>query len=236
MTATDVTHVLKTLADKHDATSLARFFKSGPGEYGEGDVLIGVRMPAIRSVCKTFASLPLAEVSKLLESPIHEERMAGLIIMANRAKKAQGEELRDYYDFYLDHLKRGHINNWDLVDVTCKDVVGRYLIDKDRAPLYALAASASLWERRVAIVSTAAFIGRGESTDALALSKMLLADTHDLIHKATGWMLREVGKRCGENILTSWLDKHATRMPRTMLRYAIERLPESLRRHYRGLR
>lgn len=236
MTAANVARALRRHASNQYAVALSRFFKTGPGQYGEGDVFIGVKVPAIRSVCKTFDNLPIIEVSKLVESPIHEERMAGLIIIANRAKKAQGEELSKYYCFYLDHLHRGHINNWDLVDVTCRDVVGRYLVDKDRGPLYVLATSRSLWERRVAIVSTSAFIGLGESADTLALSKMLLTDTHNLIHKATGWMLREVGKRCGVSILTAWLDQHATHMPRTMLRYAIEQLPEDVRRHYLGLR
>lgn len=232
MNAHDVQRTLKLQADSDYAAALSRFFKTDPGEYGEGDVFIGVRMPAIRSICKTFAKLPLSEVSKVVESPIHEERMAGLIILANRAKKTQGEKLGQYFDFYLDHLHRGHINNWDLVDATCKVVVGRYLVDKDRSILYALARSDSLWERRVAIVSSSAFIGLGESTDTLALSKQLLSDRHDLIHKATGWMLREVGKHCGENTLKTWLDQHATHMPRTMLRYAIERLPKDVRTHY----
>lgn len=235
-TATDVEQALLTVASDHDASNLAWFFKTGPGEYGEGDVFIGVRVPAIRSICKTFASLPLIEISKLVTSPIHEIRMAGLLILANRAKKATKDELREYYEFYLDHLQRGFINNWDLVDVTCKDVVGHFLIDKDRTPLYNLATSTSLWERRVSIVSTFAFLAQGDATDTLALAEILINDTHDLIHKASGWLLREAGKSCGEPLLTDWLDTHATQMPRTMLRYAIERLPEPLRLHYLHLK
>jgi len=234
--ATDVEEALMAVTSDHDAANLAWFFKTGPGEYGEGDVFIGVRVPAIRSICKTFATLPLTEISKLVTSPVHEMRMTGLIILASRAKKATGDELGQYYDFYLDHLHRGFINNWDLVDVTCKDVVGRYLVDKDRTPLYTLAKSPILWERRVAVVSTFAFIAIGQPADTLAIAEILLRDTHDLIHKASGWLVREVGKKCGESILTDWLDQHATEMPRTMLRYAIERLPEPTRIHYLHLR
>lgn len=230
--ASDVEKALMAEASDHDAANLAWFFKTGVGEYGEGDIFIGVRVPTIRKICKTFATLSLAEASKLVTSPVHEIRMAGLIIIANRAKKAEGNELREYYNFYLDHLHRGFINNWDLVDVTCRDVVGHYLIDKDRAPLYVLAESSLLWERRVAIVSTSAFINRGQAVDTLALAELLLQDNHDLIHKATGWMLREVGKRCNQTLLTDWLDEHVLQMPRTMLRYAIEQLPEPTRLRY----
>lgn len=236
MKAENVRSALTAKASDHDASSLAWFFKTGLGQYGEGDVFIGVRMPAIRVICASFASLALAEVSKLLESPIHEERMAGLIIVANRAKKACGEELRTYFAWYLDQLHRGRINNWDLVDVTCAHVVGRYLLNNDRTVLYKLIKSASLWERRVALVSTFAFIRRGESDDAFAIAELVLDDTHDFIHKAAGWVLREVGKQCGEELLTNWLDMHTTKMPRTMLRYAIERLPEPIRQHYLHLK
>lgn len=230
--AHDVEQALLDVSSDQDAANLAWFFKTGPGEYGEGDIFIGVRVPAIRSICKTFASLSLTEISKLVTSPIHEMRMAGLIILANRAKKAKSDELFGYYDFYLGHLHRGFINNWDLIDVTCKDVVGRYLVDKDRKPLYDLAKSPMLWERRVAIVSTFAFLKLHQPTDTLALAEILLGDTHDLIHKATGWLLREAGKSCGETVLTDWLNDHVLLMPRTMLRYSIERLPEALRLHY----
>jgi len=234
--ATDVEQALMAVASDHDAANLGWFFKTGPGEYGEGDIFIGVRIPAIRSICKTYASLPLNEISKLVASPIHELRMTGLIILANRAKKATSNELREYYEFYLDHLHRGFINNWDLVDATCKDVIGRYLIDKDRTPLYNLAKSPILWERRVAIVSTFAFLALGQPTDTLAIAELLMNDAHDLIHKSSGWLVREAGKKCGEPVLTDWLDKHATQMPRTMLRYAIERLPEPTRRYYLHLK
>lgn len=232
MLASDVEKALMAEASDHDATNLAWFFKTGVGEYGEGDIFIGVRVRNIRKISKTFAALSLIEASKLVTSPIHEIRMTGLIIIANRAKKASGDELNEYYNFYLDHLHRGYINNWDLVDVTCRDIVGRYLIDKDRTPLYKLAKSKLLWERRVAIVSTSAFINRGQSTDTLALAELLLHDNHDLIHKATGWMLREVGKRCSQALLTDWLDEHVLQMPRTMLRYAIEQLPDPTRLQY----
>lgn len=158
--------------------------------------------------------------------------MAGLIIVVNQASKASDLALRDYYEWYLEHLHLGRINNWDLVDITSAHIVGRYLIDKNRAPLYRLAKSSYLWERRAALIATFAFIQRGESDDALTLVELLLSDTHDLIRKASGWVLREVGKVCGQTILTNWLDEHASRMPRVMLRYAIERLPEPLRQHY----
>lgn len=185
---------------------------------------------------KAYLAMPLEQVSELLASPVHEDRMAGLIIVAQRAQKASGLELRSYYDWYLDQLHLGHINNWDLVDVTCTHIVGRYLVRNNRAPLYTLIASPSLWERRVALISTFSFIENEESADALALAEKVLGDTHDLIHKAAGWVLREVGKKCGTNILTEWLDKNATKMPRTMLRYVIEQLPEPTRQHYLRLK
>lgn len=228
MTATDVKNSLQQYASDADAVNLQWFFKTGPGEYGEGDQFIGVRVPAIRAVCREFRFLPLTEVRKLVESPVHEHRMAGLIILTLQSKKGNQKAA---YELYIDELAKGHINNWDLVDVTCRDIVGKYL-DGDRAKLYELAKSHNLWERRVAIVSTFAYIAKGDPTTSLELAELLLHDKHDLMHKAVGWTLREVGKRCDRQLLLDFLDIHAASMPRTALRYAIEHLPEETRQYY----
>lgn len=229
MTAKDVQQELKKYASDVDAVNLQWFFKTGPGEYGEGDVFIGVRVPAIRKVCKDFKTLPLAEVRKLIESPIHEHRLAGLIILTLQYPKSENKQA--IYDLYIDELAKGNVNNWDIVDVTCRAVVGEHLRG-DRAKLFKLAESHNLWERRVAIISTFPYIASGDPTTSLELAELLLHDTHDLMHKAVGWTLREVGKRCDRQLLIAFLDKHAATMPRTTLRYAIEHLPEDVRQHY----
>lgn len=228
MKAQDAMDELAKYASDADAVNLQRFFKTGPGEYGEGDQFIGVRVPAIRKVCKGFRNLPLEEVRKLVESPVHEHRMAGLILLTMQYK--QGDQ-KAIYETYMDELEKGNVNNWDLVDVTCRAVVGEY-VRNDRAKLYALAKSQNLWERRAAIVSTFPYIWGGDSSTSLELAEMLLHDEHDLMHKAVGWTLREVGKRVDRQLLLDFLDTHAAEMPRTALRYAIEHLPESLRQHY----
>jgi 3-methyladenine DNA glycosylase AlkD len=188
-------------------------------------------MPTIRAVAKKYAELTLPEIEKVLESPIHEHRMAGLVIMVNKArsKRLSELELKEVYDFYLDKTDR--INNWDLIDISCRDIVGRYLFDKSRKPLYDLAKSEDLWDRRISIVSTAYFIGKNDFTDTWKISEILLYDKHDLIHKAVGWMLREAGKR-DEVQLKNFLDKHAHIMPRTMLRYSLEKLNQVDKQHY----
>lgn len=234
MTAHEVMNKLAAHASDTDAANLQWFFKTGPGQYGEGDQFIGVKVPMIRAICKESKSLPLVEVQKLIESPIHEHRMAGLIILTMQYPKAADKQA--IYDLYIDELARGNVNNWDLVDVTCRGIVGEHLRHGDRTKLFELAKSPKLWERRTAIISTFPYIAAGDPTTSLELAGLLLHDTHDLMHKAVGWTLREVGKRCDLKLLTDFLDEHAAAMPRTTLRYAIEHLPEATRQHYLKLR
>ncbi len=209
-----------------------RFFKTGPGQYGEGDVFIGGTVPEQRVIAQKYSMLSLSEVEKLLNSKIHEHRFTGLIILVHNYEKSKDDKSRlDIYNFYLSHVKS--INNWDLVDVTAPNIVGNYLVDnkKKRDVLYKLVTSSNIWERRIAIISTLSLIRNKEFDDTLALSEILLSDKHDLMHKATGWMLREVGKR-DEKVLRKFLDKHIRNLPRTTLRYAIERFDEKTRKEY----
>jgi len=224
---------LRSHADAKAAANLAEFFKTYEGGYGEGDQFLGLKVPVIRAVCRSFRNLPLAEIEQLLESPIHEDRMAALIILSGQALKADPAIKKQLYEFYLRHTSR--VNNWDLVDLSCRDVVGAYLLDKPRNVLYELAKSDNLWERRIAIVSTWEFIRRKQLDDTLTIAEILLHDKHDLIQKAVGWMLREVGKRERARLVI-FLDTHAHAMPRTMLRYAIERFPPDQRQHYLSVR
>jgi 3-methyladenine DNA glycosylase AlkD len=220
---------LRSLGNSKDAAFLAGFFKTGPGQYGAGDVFIGVRVPAIRKIAKEFKSLSLSEILRLLRSKIHEERLAALAILVLQTAKADAETRKRVYDAYLANTK--HVNNWDLVDLSAPQLVGEYLVDKSRKPLYRLAKSSWLWDRRISVLATFAFIRRGDYDDTLKIGERLLGDKEDLIHKAVGWMLREVGKR-DRTVLTTFLDAHCCVMPRTMLRYAIERLPETQRQRY----
>ena len=234
MKAIDAKTVLTGLASPEVAASSARFFKTGPGQYGEGDIFIGVRVQMLRKVASNFRSLPLIEIEILLQSRVHEERMLALLVLVQWVTKCNDGYRKTVYDFYVSNMQ--HINNWDLVDTSAPAIVGGYLRDKARKPLVRLAKSASLWERRIAIVATQHFIRLGEFDDTLAISRLLLTDAEDLIHKATGWMLREVGARDVE-ALVAFLDDHAATMPRTMLRYAIEHFPEEQRRDFlRGRR
>ena len=217
---------LKKFATSDRAKSNAWFFKTGKGEYGEGDVFLGVTVPNVRKVVKSFLSdAQLNDATELLQSKYHEERLAGCILMVElfkRAMKVGDEKLREkIYKTYLKNTSR--INNWDLVDVSCHAIVGNYLFDKDRSILYKLVKSKSLWERRIAIISTAYFIKQGDYQDTFNICELLLNDKEDLIHKACGWMLREVGKNCGQETLNIFLEKYKSNMPRTMLRYAIEK-------------
>lgn len=229
MTATFILDELLSVANPEKAALLQRFFKTGPGQYAEGDVFLGLVVPLTRSIAKANKTTPLEELQKLIESPYHEARLCALLIVTERFKKAPLEEQQKLYDFYLANTSR--INNWDLVDLTCPHVVGAYLLEKDRSPLYALARSNQLWEQRIAIVSTVAFIRRREYDDTLALAEYFLNHPHDLIHKAVGWMLREVGKK-DRDTLTAFLERQAVRLPRTTLRYAIEHYPEDQRRYF----
>ncbi|MDR1381717.1 MAG: DNA alkylation repair protein [Tannerella sp.] len=229
MSAEFIISELQSIGTPEKAAHLQRFFKTGPGQYGEGDVFIGVVVPHTRSIAKSNGQTPLVEIRKLLASKYHEARLCGLIILAERFKKASGMERGEIYNFYLQHTSC--VNNWDLVDLTCPTVVGEYLADKNRDVLHRLAESDNLWEQRISIVSTLAFIRKGDFSDTLDLSGKLLNHPHDLIHKAVGWMLRETGKR-DRNVLTGFLEKHAANMPRTALRYAIEHYPEPERQYF----
>jgi len=220
---------LREHSDKSDAEFLRRYFKSGPGQYGEGDRFIGVRVPATRRVARRFRALSLPEALVLLRSAIHEERLLALIILTEKYRGGTPSEQAGIYREYLNHTR--FINNWDLVDISAERIVGAYLRERPRRPLYRLARSGLLWERRIAVMSTFHFIRNGEFAETLKLAGMLLEDPEDLIHKAAGWMLREVGKRDRE-VEESFLREHYRRMPRTMLRYAIEKFPEDLRRRY----
>jgi 3-methyladenine DNA glycosylase AlkD len=215
------------LADPGRAKIMQGFFKTGPGQYGEGDVFIGVTVPQSRQVAKRFGDLALGEIKDLLCSGVHEERLVALLILVQKYAKAPDKE--EIVKFYLDNIKR--VNNWDLVDLSAPCILGAHLMDKDRKLLYRLVKSGNVWERRIAVVATYHFIRNNDFADTLKIAAMLLQDRHDLIHKAAGWMLREVGKR-NTAIEEEFLVEHYKVMPRTMLRYAIERLPERKKRHY----
>ena len=209
---------------------LERFFKTGKGEYSEGDKFLGIMVPDIRLVIKDFYDMDLGELDELVKSEYHEERLTALLIAVKKFERGDAKVKKDIYDFYLRNT--GYINNWDLVDLSADRIVGAYLEDKDRGVLKKLAVSKSLWERRIAMLSTFNYIKKGDSETAFEIADVLLMDDHDLIQKAVGWMLREIGKRCNEKLLIEYLDKHAKDMPRTALRYAIERLPENMRKYY----
>lgn len=211
---------LATLSRPERIKDYQRFFKTGPGEYGEGDVFLGISVPEQRKVAKKY-NLSFKDIQELLDSKVHEERLVGLLILM-RNKNKEGA-----FKFYLANTKK--INNWDLVDLSAHKIIGDFLLDKDRKILYNLAQSENLWEKRIAIISCFAFIRGGEFGDALKISEALLHDDHDLIHKAVGWMLREIGKK-DEKVLEDFLKKHYKNMPRTMLRYAIEKFEEGKRK------
>jgi len=210
----------------------ARFFKTAKGEYGEGDIFIGVRVPDTRKVCKEFADLPIDEVALLFESPVHEHRLGASIIMVMQASKGGEPERKKLYTAYMRALDEGQINNWDIVDSSADGVLGRYLEDKDHSPLFSLARREELWHRRAAVLASYWFIKKGDPSTTLQLAELLLTDRRDLIQKAVGWMLREVGKRIDRALLLDFLDQHAHEMPRTMLRYSIEHLPVYTKKRY----
>jgi 3-methyladenine DNA glycosylase AlkD len=229
MNAAEIKRRLRTRADASRVPVLQSFFKTGTGQYGDGDEFIGVTVPALRETCRECRGASLADIRALLGSSVHEERLLALLLLVDAFTRGNSGERQGIYDFYLAHTSR--INNWDLVDSSAPAIVGGWLYDRSRAPLRALAKSPLLWERRIAIVATAYFIRRGEFDDTLTIARLLLRDRHDLIHKAVGWMLREVGKKDGA-AERRFLDTHASEMPRTMLRYAIERFPPAERHAY----
>jgi 3-methyladenine DNA glycosylase AlkD len=214
-------------ADEERARNLAWFFKTGPGQYGEGDRFLGITVPAQRKIARRYLHLSLTDLKRLLASPIHEHRFTALTILVGKYQAGDDRMRTDVFDFYLKNAAR--VNNWDLVDTSSPYIVGEHLLTRPRQVLYRLAKSRCLWERRIAMVSTMAFIRLGEIADTFAIAKLLLDDEHDLMHKATGWMLREAGKRSMPELL-GFLAENYTALPRTTLRYAIERLPEERRR------
>jgi len=220
---------LKKAADPDHAQKLQGFFKTGPGEYGEGDIFLGVRVPEQRRIAKKHRDITLDETIGLLRSNIHEHRLTSLFLLTHKFANGDEETREKIVNLYL--ANTSYINNWDLVDSSAHKILGVWLLDKPRDILYRLAASDSLWERRISIISTFPFIALGDLSDAVALAKLLLNDEHDLIHKASGWVLREVGKK-DIDLLYSFLDEYSNEMPRTTLRYSIEKLPEEQRKHY----
>jgi len=220
---------LRESADIDKAAVSRRFFKTGPGEYGEGDKFLGIRVPELRRLSKKFRSLSNTDTLYLLQSEYHEERLLALFIFVLKYKSVSASDRREIYDLYLKNIR--FVNNWDLVDSSAEHIVGSFLNDKAKEPLYKFAVSKSLWERRIAIMSTFHYIKRGSFDEPLKIARMLLTDDEDLIHKAVGWMLREVGKR-DLNVEKAFLNDYYNIMPRTMLRYAIERFPEVERKQY----
>lgn len=229
MTAKQISKALRNLADPAIAAHSQRFFKTGPGEYGEGDQFLGIRVPVVRQLVRKFRSTPLDEIEKLLESPFHEERLFALLLLVNQFERSDQAQRATIYRIYLNNTE--YINNWDLVDSSAPYIVGAHLVDKDRSVLHRLSRSKSLWDRRIAVMSTFQFIKVNQFDDLFAMATRLMDDTEDLIHKAAGWMLREIGKRDGR-ALKHFLNRNYNKMPRTMLRYAIEKLPDRDRRRY----
>lgn len=232
ITASKLKDSLQAYASDSDAAFLQRFFKTGAGEYGEGDQFIGVRVPKTRLVCREFKDLPLTEIKKLLASPIHEHRLAAVIIMSAQYKKADHQKQQEIFNLYLSALDNRQVNNWDIVDVSCEHIVGAHAREYDQDILFVLAKSKKLWHQRVAMVSCFAWLRNNEVGPTLELAEILWMEKHDLLQKAVGWMLRETGKRVDESLLIDFLDLHAHTMPRTELRYAIERLSPEKRLYY----
>jgi len=229
MNANEIGKRLRKMGNKEDAILLQRFFKTGAGQYGEGDIFLGIRVPAIRKLAKEYDNLPLKEILPLLRSPYHEVRLFVLILFVNAFAKGDESTQKKIYDLYLANTY--YINNWDLVDISAPNIVGAYLLTKSRKPLYQLVKSNNLWERRIAVLATFYFIKNNQFTASIKIAGILLWDKEDLIHKAVGWMLREIGKRdmeCAE----SFLQNHCRIMPRTMLRYATEKFASSKRLKY----
>ncbi len=230
MSLIELKQILRKNADREQAKILKWFFKTAPGDYGEGDKFLGIKVPVLRKISKNFINLNLDELQLLLSSEIHEERLAALMILVLKFQKCSYDKERKHiFDFYLKNTK--NINNWDLVDLSAPKIVGEYLLDKDKLILENLASSKILWEKRISILSTFQFIKANQFETSLNIAEKLLNDDHDLIHKAVGWMLREIGKR-NLSVEENFLNQHYKKMPRTMLRYAIEKFPEKKRQTY----
>ncbi len=220
---------LKSAGDLERAKNFKWFFKTGKGEYGEGDQFLGIAVPHLREISKKYQTLDLKDLQKLLDSEIHEHRLSSLMILRMKYQNANTKDQSAIVRFYLRNTKK--INNWDLVDLSCHYILGNWLLDKDRKILYRLARSKNLWEKRISIITTFAFIDEGQFTGSLKLAEILLNDKHDLIHKAVGWVLREIGKKDKKTEI-DFLNKHYKTMPRTMLRYAIEKFSDKERKFY----
>jgi 3-methyladenine DNA glycosylase AlkD len=220
---------LRRLADSERAEVLKRFFKTGPGEYAEGDIFLGIRVPYIRKLAKKYEDISLSETTRLLKSAIHEERLLALLLLVSAYSRGGMSIKKRVYELYLKNTR--FINNWDLVDLSAEHIAGAFLMDRSRRPLYKLARSGILWERRISILSTFHYIKRDDLQETMKIAEILLSDKEDLIHKAVGWMLREAGKR-DLRAEEEFLKEHYRQMPRTMLRYAIERFPETRRLRY----
>ena len=221
---------LKADASAERAKANAWFFKTGPGEYGEGDKFWGLTVPQVRIVAKIYKDIPLDEILLLLRNEVHEVRLCAVLMLVARYPK----DPDNVYKFYLENTK--YINNWDLVDASAWCIVGHYLFKGSRKILFVLARSKNIWERRIAIIASFYFIKQGDAKDALKIAEMLIDDKHDLIRKAVGWMLREIGKRCSREIEEEFLGKYASTMPRVTLRYAIEHFPEEKKKYFMGLK
>lgn len=233
MTANEVITALNKHARPHAVDFLQAFFKTHEGGYGEGDIFIGVRVPPTRVICRQYKDLPLSEVQKLFDSEIHEHRLAAGLILTYQYPKSSDKKA--IYDLYLKNVLNGRVNNWDIVDTTAPKVMGRYLLETEapRDILYKLARSNNVWQKRTGILSSFYFLMKGDDpTTTLELAEILVNDKHDMIQKAVGWMLREIGKRFDTKLLTDFLDRHAATMPRTALRYAIEHLSPGTKQHY----
>lgn len=223
---------IDAFADRDRAHHAYTFFKAVPGGYGEGDHFLGVRMPQIRSVCERYRNVTIQDLHELLLSQYHEHRIASVVIMADVYAQSTSEFQQDLYTEYIWGVKNDRINNWDLIDISAPYVVGAYVISHAPDPLYTLANSNHLWSKRTAIISTFAYLRRGDASHTIAIAKILLHDQHDLIQKAVGWLLREAGNRVDRKILIEFLDTHAHEMPRTMLRYSLEKLPSNRKAYY----
>jgi len=230
MSLKEIKRDIELLANPKQAILLQRFFKTGKGEYGEGDVFLGIKVPVQRSVAKKYKDLSLTDIQQLLNSKIHEHRLIALLILIQKFDRAEEDAREQIFELYLKNTH--NINNWDLIDLTSPSIVGNYLLDKDRSILYKLAKSSSIWEKRISMLATFEFIANGEVKDTLAIAEILVNDKHDLIQKAVGWMLREAGKRVSQKEEEKFLKKHYKTMPRTMLRYAIERFDNKKKEFY----
>jgi 3-methyladenine DNA glycosylase AlkD len=235
MTAQDFMQALAKLGNPERVAGTMRFFKTQKGGYGEGDQFLGATVPKTRLVCKEFKDLSLPEIQKLLDSPIHDYRLGAVLLLADQYKKADADKRQAIFDLYLKNLYKGRINNWDIIDSSAEFVIGPHIEKTDRKLLFELAKGDDLWRRRASILSAFHYVKHGDAATTLALAEELLADRRDLIQKAVGWQLREVGKRVDRGLLLTFLDQPAATMPRTTLRYAVEHLPAEQRTHYMQL-